>query len=168
MKEKGIEDAVQAVKKINELIGRTVYQLDIYGQVDPNQTEWFENLKKAFPSYVKYIGIIPYDQSVETLKNYYVLLFPTYYEGEGFAGTLIDAMAAGVPVIASDWKYNGEIIQNGITGWIFPAKNIETLSKILLDISNQQEFIDGMKRHCLQHAYKYSPKNAIKCLFEKL
>ena len=41
MKEKGIEDAVNAVKKINEEAGRAVYILDIYGQVDSKQIEWF-------------------------------------------------------------------------------------------------------------------------------
>ena len=34
LKEKGIEDAANAVKAINEKAGRTVYTLDIYGKVD--------------------------------------------------------------------------------------------------------------------------------------
>ncbi len=38
----------------------------------------------------------------------------------GFAGTLIDAMAAGVPVIASNWKYNPEIVIENVTGRIYP------------------------------------------------
>ena len=73
--------------------------------MDSVQTEWFNELKSTFPSYIKYGGLVPFDKSVEVLKNYFALLFPTYYEGEGFAGTLLDAMAAGVPVVASDWRY---------------------------------------------------------------
>lgn len=45
MKEKGIEDAVNAVKSVNKYFGRVVYTLDIYGQVDSNQTGWFDNLR---------------------------------------------------------------------------------------------------------------------------
>lgn len=116
MKEKGIEDAVNAVKTVNEHFGRIVYTLDIYGQVDSAQTEWFNELKSTFPLYIKYGEFVPFDKSVEVLKNYFALLFPTYYEGEGFAGTLLDAMAAGVPVIASDWRYNPEIV-NEKTGY---------------------------------------------------
>ena len=52
MKEKGIEDAVNAVKTVNEHFGRTVYTLDIYGQVDSAQTEWFNELENTFPSYI--------------------------------------------------------------------------------------------------------------------
>lgn len=75
MKEKGIEDAVNAVKTVNEHFGRTVYTLDIYGQVDSAQTEWFNELENTFPSYIKYGGLVPFDKSVEVLKNYFALLF---------------------------------------------------------------------------------------------
>ncbi|MFR3494185.1 MAG: glycosyltransferase [Blautia sp.] len=60
--------------------------------------------KASSPQYIRYKGMVPFNQSTEVLKNYDALLFPTYYEGEGFAGTIIDAFAAGLPVIASDWK----------------------------------------------------------------
>ena len=79
MKEKGIEDAVYAVRKINKAFGRTVYTLDIYGQIDGSQTEWFENLKNSFPEYVKYGGFVDFDKSTDVLKNYFALIFPTYY-----------------------------------------------------------------------------------------
>ena len=103
MKEKGIEDAIDAVKTVNSRLGRTVYTLDIFGQVDKDYEERFSELKKTFPDFIRCGGAIAADRSTETLKSYFALLFPTYYRGEGFAGTLIDAMSAGVPVIASDW-----------------------------------------------------------------
>ena len=65
MKEKGIEDAVNSVKTVNEQAGRTVYTLDIYGQVDSAQTEWFNELKSTFPLYIKYGELVPFDKSVE-------------------------------------------------------------------------------------------------------
>ena len=98
MREKGIEDAVNAVVSVNTDLGVQAFSLDIYGQVDGAQIEWFESLQKKFPSYIRYGGLVPYDKSVDVLKDYFALLFPTYYEGEGFAGTLIDAYSAGVPV----------------------------------------------------------------------
>jgi glycosyltransferase involved in cell wall biosynthesis len=58
-------------------------------------------MQKRFPEYVVYGGVVPFNKSVEVLKDYFAVLFPTYYEGEGFAGTIIDAHSAGVPIIAS-------------------------------------------------------------------
>lgn len=168
MKEKGIEDAVNAVKRVNEQCGRTVYTLDIYGQVDPSQTEWFEKLKNQFPSYVRFCGLVPFEQSVEVLKNYYALLFPTYYDGEGFAGTLLDAMAAGVPVIASDWKYNREIV-NEKNGVLFETQNVHDLTEKMMSMQKiDLQNIYLLKRNCLQEAKKYSPETAIKVIMDRL
>ena len=167
MKEKGVEDAVNAVKVINESVGRVVYSLDIYGPVDSGQTKWFENLRTSFPDYVKYCGIVQYDKSVEVLKNYFALLFPTYYEGEGFAGTLIDAFSAGVPVVATDWKYNAEIVNNNV-GYIYKtgdqAAFIHTLKRLIL---NPNELL-RKKSNCLSEASKYKVEETVRILLNAI
>ena len=167
MKEKGIEDAVNAVKTVNEHFGRIVYTLDIYGQVDSAQTEWFNELKSTFPLYIKYGEFVPFDKSVEVLKNYFALLFPTYYEGEGFAGTLLDAMAAGVPVIASDWRYNPEIV-NEKTGYVYPVHDNHAFVTTLISVGNNPDLLLSKKSDCLKEAEKYRAENVIQCLTSKL
>ena len=167
MKEKGIEDAVNVVKTVNEHFGRTVYTLDIYGQVDSAQTEWFNELKSTFPSYIKYGELVPFDKSVEVLKNYFALLFPTYYEGEGFAGTLLDAMAAGVPVIASDWRYNPEIVNEKI-GYVYPVHDNHAFVATLISVGNNLDLLLSKKLDCLKEAEKYRVENVIQCLISKL
>ena len=149
MKEKGIEDAVNAVKTVNEHFGRIVYTLDIYGQVDSAQTEWFNELKSTFPLYIKYGEFVPFDKSVEVLKNYFALLFPTYYEGEGFAGTLLDAMAAGVPVIASDWRYNPEIV-NEKTGYVYPVHDNHAFVTTLISVGNNSDLLLSKQKNTEQ------------------
>ena len=168
MKEKGIEDAVEAVRTANTRCGRTVFSLDIYGQVDSGQTEWFDELQKDFPDYVKYGGIVPFDQSVDVLKVYFALLFPTYYAGEGFAGTLIDAMAAGIPVIASDWKYNHEVVVRGKTGILLENCNKNKLANQLLCIAENPQNWNSMKALALKEAEKYRPEKAIEPLMHKI
>lgn len=167
MKEKGIETAVNAVKSVNKELGYTAYSLDIYGQVDASQTDWFEKLQKTFPDYIRYGGLVAFDKSVETLKEYFALLFPTYYEGEGFAGTLIDAYSAGVPVIASDWKYNTELVTQQ-TGYIFPARDEQAISEILKAAAENPKMISDKKPLCLEEAHKYAPGRVIQILTDNL
>ena len=164
MKQKGIEDAVNAVKAVNEHFGRTVYALDIYGQIDADQTDWFESLKESFPDYVTYGGLVSFDKSTDVLKKYFALLFPTYYEGEGFAGTLIDAFAAGVPVIASDWKYNPEIVADGQLGYVYSLKNDNGLEIVLKQVLDDIEAFCSMKKECLRTAERYLPENVLECM----
>lgn len=168
MKEKGIEDAVNAVMMANKQLKTNAYSLDIYGQIDMQQKKWFEDLKSTFPSYIRYSGLIPYNKSCEVLKNYFALLFPTYYEGEGFAGTAIDAFSAGVPVIASDWKYNDEVIKNGINGRLFQHQNVNELAAILVTIYKNPEEWNLLRYKCIEEANEFRPENVMRVLFAEL
>lgn len=167
-KTKGIEDAIEAVKMANEKLGKTAFELDIFGIPDAAYKEDFERQQLNFPEYIKYAGLVDYKNSTEILKDYYLLIFPTYHAGEGFPGTIIDAFASGLPVIASDWNSNSEIIEEGITGQTFPVKDIEELSNILLFYKDNFEIVVEMKKNCLVEARKYMPEYALKSFIEKI
>lgn len=165
---KGIGDAVDVVRQINEEYGRTVFTLDIYGQVDSDQTEWFNNLKATFPEYVKYCGLVPFDKSVDVLKDYFALLFPTRYYTEGIPGTIIDAYAAGVPVVCSKWQNCGDIVENGKTGRVYDFKDGNGLYTELKNALENTNAINSMKINCLKLYEKYSPENVMKILSDRL
>lgn len=167
MKEKGIEDAINAIKLVTETYGKKC-TLDIYGKIDSQQIEWFENLKKNFPLYIKYKGIISFQDSTNVLKNYYGLLFPTYYDGEGFAGTLLDAFAAGIPVIASDWHFNAELVENGKEGFLCRVHDVDDLSKKICLLIDSEKGWSSYSRNCIDKAKRYIPSEVIKILLSKL
>lgn len=158
-KQKGIEEAVNAVISANEHFGRTVYTLDIYGQVDAGETEWFDNLQKAFPEYVKYGGLVPFDKSVEVLKDYFALLFPTLFYTEGIPGTIIDAYAAGLPIISSKWLNFDDILDDSVCVSYEFSENDK-----LLEILKDDELItklNSLKTNCLAKAKEYLPEKVV-------
>lgn len=162
MKEKGVETAIDAVEAINKSFGREVCKLDIYGRVDDSYKTRFEELMQTVSSSISYQGMVPYDKSVEAIKDYYALLFPTYWDGEGFPGTIVDAFSAGLPVIATDWNCNAEIVDDMVNGIIYPNKDIKDLrSAIEWCISHKKEVI-SWKKSCLEKAMEYQPDNYIK------
>lgn len=161
MKEKGIEDAIDAVKAINGKFGRIVYTLDIYGQVDSEQTEWFETLRTNFPEYIQYCGVIAYDQSVEVLKEYFLLLFPTRFFTEGVPGTLLDAYASGVPVIASDWESRSDILEEGECGYVYPFGDTQQFTCMLENIASYPNMVLDLKQKCIIKSKDYLPQTAI-------
>ena len=167
-KEKGIEDAIEAVKLLNNKLGQVMYELDIFGIPDKAYIERFENLQRQFPPYIHYRGLVDYSKSTEVLRDYYLLLFPTYHNGEGFPGTLIDAFASGLPVVASEWNCNAEIIEDGKTGRIIPVKDVAALSEMLLYYAEHPAEVFTMKKYCIEEAYKYTPECALKPFIDKL
>ena len=62
-------------------------------------------------------------------------LFPSWYEG--FSGALVEAMMAGIPIIASDIPMNLEAVDSEQSALIFKVKSIDSLSeKMALAIEN--------------------------------
>lgn len=53
---------------------------------------------------------------------------------EGFSNALIEAMAAGLPVVATDVGGNAEAVEEGVNGLIVPADNPDALADALLEL----------------------------------
>lgn len=156
MREKGISDAVECIKTINEKYSNTLVTLDIYGQIEENYQSEFEDLMKSVPRYIRYKGIVDFDKSVETLKDYYALLYPTRYDAECQSGTVIDAFASGLPVIAYDWRFGKDLIDNGVEGWRCKA-DVDELVKAVEFAINDQDMILTMRVNCVKKAQDFTP-----------
>lgn len=168
MQKKGIADAVEAVRAVNARLGRTAFTLDIYGQIDPNEEAWFARLQADFPEYVRYCGQVPFDESVQTVKKYFALLFPTRFYTEGIPGTIIDAYAAGVPVISARWESFADVVTDGVTGIGYPFGCPDQLAQILCGAAQDPELILGKKENCLRAAKDYLPEQALRELAQRL
>ena len=168
MKQKGIEDAINAVVAINEEENKTSYSLDIYGPIDPAETEWFEELMAKQPEYIKYMGVVSQDQIVDTLSRYFALLFPTRFYTEGVPGTIIDAYASGLPVIVSKWQSYKDIVEEEVTGFAYEFGNTDEFEAILYHIIQNPSLINSLRENCREYAKRYSADEAIKILDERL
>ena len=155
MKEKGIEDAISAVESVNSDANEQICTLDIYGPIDARYKARFEEVMNQVTVAVRYQGIVPFDESVETIKDYSALLFPSYWDGEGFPGTIVDAYSAGLPVIATDWNCNAELIKDGKTGFLYSRSEENGLKYSILKLMEAN--IYEMKKNCLAEAHKYTP-----------
>ena len=158
--EKGIEDAIQVVRKINEEYNKIIYELDIYGPIDEEYKDRFTTIVNNAPEYIQYKGCIDSKKSVNTLKNYYLLLFPTKFKTEGIPGTIIDALSAGVPIIASRWDNVEEIISHEKNGLIYDFNDLLDF-KINLEKMINTKSIKNMKKECLIETKKFQKENVI-------
>ena len=155
--DKGVEDAITAVNLANGKLGGQYITLDLYGLVPAFYKERLEELTKENEGVANYKGIIDYDKTVETLKDYFLMLFPTYYHGEGFPGNVIDAYNSALPMIATDWLYNSDVVLNGKTGLLVPVKNSQELAKAILKLYYNRELQLELAKNSLWEAAKYDP-----------
>ncbi|QLY39826.1 glycosyltransferase [Hujiaoplasma nucleasis] len=161
---KGVSDAIQVVNRINENLFEKKIYLDIYGPIEKTYKIIFAEQLKNSGNEVKYKGILEYDDTVKTIKNYDLLLFPTKYYTEGFPGTIVDSFLAGVPVLASKWESHKDVIDENITGITFAFNDeIDFHRKLLFLLQNQNKLFK-LRNNCIQKAKEYTSSEAIKII----
>lgn len=76
---------------------------------------------------VAYRGVLEPEKVSSTLTEYDALVLPTYYPGEGYPGAIIEAYAAGLPVICTRWQALPEIVDEK-SGILVPPRDAEALA----------------------------------------
>lgn len=114
---KGIDQLLAAAQQLGE--ETTVH---IYG---PLKSAKYESLFKDDQQH--YQGVLKKEEVLEKLASYDILVLPTFYEGEGYPGAIIEAYSLGLPVITTHWKAIPEIVEDGKTGILVPPKSTPDL-----------------------------------------
>ena len=161
MQEKGIEEAIDAVIQLNKKNEAQKYSLDIWGSINDPYKERFEELMKKVPSYIRYCGVVDFQQSTNTLKSYHAMLFPTYYKSEGYPNSIVDAFAAGLPVITTRWNYNADVVNDGDDGVFVDVGNVDQISSAIESLFEDPEKYKKMRINCLKRCEEYLPHNAV-------
>ena len=65
-------------------------------------------------------------------------LFVLPSEAEGISNTILEAMASGVPVIATDVGGNSELVKHGVTGYLVPSKDPISMAETISLYGNDQ------------------------------
>ena len=123
---KGVLDFIDAASEFG-----TAYKFDIYGPIlESGIGERIQEGKN-----VNYKGILNPKEVTRTLVKYDVLVLPTYHDGEGYPGIIIEAFSCGVPVIASRWNSIPEIVKDGENGFLIKPRNIKSLKTAIMRFS---------------------------------
>lgn len=160
--EKGCKEIMECTQKLNDNGYHDRFNVTFYGNIDKQYGDVFRSDIKDFDN-IEYKGLLDLTrkQGYEELSHYDVLLFPTYYFNEGFPGVVIDAYIAGLPLIATRWHFNDQVIEDGETGVLIEPKDVDALYQTMLGFINKKYNYEEMQRNCLASAKQYDVKNIL-------
>jgi glycosyltransferase involved in cell wall biosynthesis len=134
---KGIEYLVRAIP----LLGFDKVQLAIAGGYSPKNPYYrkIERLVNKFhlEGEVNFLGYLDRNEILELMKESQIYLQPSLSEGYGIA--IAEALASGLPIIASRVGGIPEIVEDGVNGILVPPKNPKALADAIKELIADKE-----------------------------
>tara|TARA_R100000353_G_scaffold176126_2_gene149427 strand:+ start:20862 stop:21944 length:1083 start_codon:yes stop_codon:yes gene_type:complete len=128
-KSKGIQDLIAAVANLPQELKKEL-TIDVYGE-GPYEKQLLKQIKDLkVEKNFSFKGSSP--NLSETFYKYDYLLHPTHMEC--FSLTILESLAANVPVITTPVGGNLEIVSHNNNGYIFQANNVQKLKDIVVNL----------------------------------
>jgi glycosyltransferase involved in cell wall biosynthesis len=117
---KGILDVLEAGLIINESLGRRNVRFIFAGSWwDMKTRQEFEKILEEHPGLpVEVKGPVMGKDKLKLLASVDIFVFPTFYPHEGHPWVIVEAMAAGLPIISTDRGAIVESVVDGKNGFI--------------------------------------------------
>lgn len=119
-RDKGVNELAEVAKIIASKYQNVVF--DIVGWADEGSENPFESLKNCC-CYGNQIDVKPF------IEKAHAIVLPSYHEG--MANVLLEAAACGRPILASNIPGCQETFDEGVTGFGFESKNVESLCEAI-------------------------------------
>lgn len=144
---KGVDTILDALKHLRDEL--TCLQMDFIGGGDIN----FYNAEAAIRglSNVNFLGQMPQENVLKHVGEADVFINASFSEGRSNA--VVEALACGTPVVASDIASNRELLGDGQFGTLFSPGSSASLAEALLNAVNNYPLLrdkasDARRRYC--------------------
>ncbi|GAB6078980.1 glycosyltransferase [Hydrogenobaculum acidophilum] len=160
---KNIDGLVKAYSKLLSDL-KNKYQLVIASKIDENNKAMLENLIKSLgikPNVV-ITGYVPDEDLIKLYNLCDLFVFPSLHEGFGLP--ILEAMACGAPVIASNTTSIPEVV--GREDALFNPYNIDSIAFKMKEVLTNEHFINELKEYSLKRVKSFSWDNTAKKAIE--
>jgi colanic acid/amylovoran biosynthesis glycosyltransferase len=137
---KGISCAIEAIAQLRDRGMAVCY--DVVGD-GPERSNLEQHIRRlGLERIVKLHGFQESNTVTQMLDDAHIFLLPSIDldgDQEGTPVSLMEAQAAGLPVVASSTGGIPEVVRDGITGQLFPERNVAALVETLFDLIQHSE-----------------------------
>lgn len=170
-KAKGWDIFLDALEIINNA-GRYDYEVLMVGSGEDDEecAERIEALPKNLKKSIHRFPLLPQEDLAKAYNAIDIFVFPTTSKSESLGLVAIEAMACGIPVIASDYAAPAYYVNDGVNGYKFEMGNKVALAeKIEKYCRDSDATRQSMKEKSLETSYEYRTdkiSNTLRTIFE--
>lgn len=156
---KGV-DTIFDVAELLKADGVNDVTITFYGKIESGYESVFFSRIDKLNQICTYGGLVQPADVYKTLNQYDLLVLPTFYEGEGFPGSIVDSYKSGLPVIVSRWKDLPEFVEDGKTGFLVEPNNSSQIYKIILYLKRKHQKLYELKQKAYSKSYEFGSEKA--------
>lgn len=159
---KGIFHILESVRILNAEGLEDGFEVDFYGRIDEDVKERFTQEIASIPN-ANHKGFLDLrnDSNYDVLASYDAMLFPTMHPTEGFPGVIADAAIAGLPVIAANWNYAKELVEDCKCGFVFPVGDNRALTDSMRYAMNNRDELQKMRKNSIARSDLYRTNHVL-------
>jgi glycosyltransferase involved in cell wall biosynthesis len=145
VEEKGVPELIEAAERLGDR-----YVVFVVGPRDPEKSDAVseELLSKAESYGVRFLGMRRDVERIYQAMDIFVL--PSHREG--FPRAAMEAAASGLPVIATNIRGCRQVVEDGITGFLFPVRDVDALTEAITRIGDNPELRSSQSRASVDRA----------------
>jgi len=143
-REKGLYETLQGLRLAHELGVDTRLVVAGSGGEEARLRRYAQAL--GIGARVCFVGPVFGNDKVKLLSGADVMVLPSYSEGLPYA--LLEAMAAGVPVIATPVGAIPDVASDGTHGFLVPPRDGKAIAEALAILAGDREKLSWMSRAC--------------------
>ena len=134
---KGLGEAVEACRHLP-----ADCHLNVFGpQMPDTNLSLFEANSRA-----TYRGVLSPAGVPHVLADHDVLLFPSYWETEGYPGVVLEALQCGTPVIATRWAGIPEIVEHEKSGLLVEPRSAAAVKEAIERLIDDPALYQRLRR----------------------
>lgn len=163
----GLEKDIDVVIRAFELALQKDKSLTLHIIGDGPARPSLENLvaKRVLGSKVKFYGFMPHEEVVKILWKFDLFVTASPMETQGLV--VLEAMAAGLPVVGVDMLAVPEVVLNGQNGYVVPRRSYKKMADKILAITGDVIKQKEMGKESIKIASKHEIGYAYQLLLEK-
>ena len=145
METKGFKDVLYSIKKVAQCHNNVRYTFAGSWMKDKDELECEDYLKREkIKDYVEFRGTVTGRNKTRLLQDADIFAFPTYYPMEGHPWVIVEAMAAGLPIITTDQGCIKESVIDGENGFIIPKREPDSIAEKIIYLIQRPEVREKM------------------------
>ena len=150
---KGPHSFVQIARRVRAEVPEATFKVAGAGPLQPQLMADSRDLD----GHISFLGEVGHSRIPDLMRETSVLVLPSFIEG--LSTVCLEALACGIPVVASDTGGTSEIIRDGETGYLCPTGDLDRFAGYVVRLLRDPELRDRLGRNgraLVEHEYSWT------------